>query len=50
MQIYTEFTQALEPFKTIKYDICDLKSDAFDQDLNKFREKIEDLDKRIAYV
>jgi dynein heavy chain len=46
--IFNEFITLLEAFKKIKYDILDLKSILFEEDLNKFSDKMDDLDKRIA--
>ena len=40
----------MDTFRKIKYDVLDLKSNLFDDDLNKFHEKMEDLDKRIATI
>jgi hypothetical protein len=40
--------QALEPFKTAKFDVVDIKNHTLENDLAKFREKIVDLDKRVA--
>lgn len=50
VNIFNEFTQALDTFRKIKYDVLDLKSDNFLRDLHIFHDKTDDLDKRIATI
>ncbi len=49
VKVSNEFTQAIDIFRKIKYDIV-APGRAFDDDLEKFQNRIEDLDKRLAYV
>ena len=49
-QIYVEFTAALKNFAVIKYDILNLESKEFIQDLGKFRDVMTDLDRRISTI
>jgi dynein heavy chain len=47
---YNEFTQSLDIFKKVKYDILDLKAMQFEQDFLKFNDKVDELDKRVATI
>ncbi|KAH6561308.1 hypothetical protein BASA62_009917 [Batrachochytrium salamandrivorans] len=48
-QIFSEFVTALSGFSKLKYDVLDISLFEFDVDLNKFHEKITDLDCRIGH-
>ncbi|KXS10801.1 hypothetical protein M427DRAFT_103173 [Gonapodya prolifera JEL478] len=50
VQIFTEFTTALQVFSKLKYDILDLSLPDFDIDVAKFHTKLNDLDRRIATI
>ncbi|KAJ1334726.1 hypothetical protein BSLG_007881 [Batrachochytrium salamandrivorans] len=49
-QIFSEFVTALSGFSKLKYDVLDISLFEFDVDLNKFHEKITDLDCRIGTI
>jgi dynein heavy chain len=50
MQIYTEFNKAVEDFMTVTYDIMDIEKREFDDDFFKFRQRIKELERRLASV
>lgn len=50
MQVYTEFTKAVEDFMLVKYDILDIEKREFDDDFFKFRQRIKELERRLASV
>jgi dynein heavy chain len=57
--IFNEFSTAMQTFKSIKYDILCIGSGVgktpqdeilFDQDVEKFRKTVDDLDRRVGYL
>ena len=50
MQIFTEFNKAVEDFMTVTYDIMDIEKREFDDDFFKFRQRIKELERRLASV
>jgi dynein heavy chain len=50
MQIYSEFTKAVETFTSVPYDIMDIEKREFDDDFYKFRQRIKELERRIASI
>lgn len=49
-QIYSEFTQAVEEFQDVKYDIMDVGAKEFDDDFYEFRCKIKELERRLGSI
>lgn len=49
-QIFQEFTQAQNEFTAITYDIMDIEKREFDDDFYKFRQRIKELERRIASI
>lgn len=49
-QIYTEFDTTVNEFCEAKYDIMNIEMRAFDDDFYQFRQKIKELERRIASV
>jgi dynein heavy chain len=49
-QIFQEFTQAQNEFTAITYDIMDIERREFDDDFFKFRQRIKELERRIASI
>ncbi|CAG9311235.1 unnamed protein product [Blepharisma stoltei] len=49
-QIYSEFTQAVEEFQAVKYDIMDVGAKEFDDDFYEFRCKIKELERRLGSI
>jgi dynein heavy chain len=49
-QIFQEFTQAQNQFTAITYDIMDIEKKEFDDDFYKFRQRIKELERRIASI
>ncbi len=50
MQIFTEFNKAVEDFMQVTYDIMDIEKREFDDDFFKFRQRIKELERRLASV
>lgn len=50
MQIYSEFTKACDDFMTVSYDILDIEKREFDDDFYKFRQRIKELERRLASI
>jgi dynein heavy chain len=48
--ILTEFIQARDEFLSIEYDIMDIEKRDFDDDFFKFRQRIKELERRLASV
>jgi len=49
-QIFEEFNVAVEQFMQVKFDIMDIEEHAFDDDFFKFRQRIKELERRLASV
>jgi len=49
-QIFQEFTLAQNQFTAITYDIMDIEMREFDDDFYKFRQRIKELERRIASI
>ncbi len=49
-QISNEFSQAVDTFKEVKYEIMDTDVKDFDDDFYEFRSKIKELERRLASV
>jgi dynein heavy chain len=50
LQVFTEFNKAVEDFMTVKYDILDIEKREFDDDFFKFRQRVKELERRLASV
>ena len=50
LQIFSEFNKAVEDFMTVQYDILDIEKREFDDDFFKFRQRIKELERRLASV
>ena len=50
MQIFEEFNKAVEEFMTVSYDIMDIEKRQFDDDFYKFRNRIKELERRLASI
>lgn len=50
LQIFSEFNKAVEEFMTVQYDILDIEKREFDDDFFKFRQRIKELERRLASV
>lgn len=50
LQIFTEFNKAVEEFMTVTYDIIDIEKRDFDDDFFKFRQRIKELERRLASI
>lgn len=50
MQIYEEFKTTVDEFMTVKYDIMDIEQRSFDDDFFKFRQRIKELERRLASI
>ena len=48
--ILNEFIQARDQFTAITYDIMDIEKREFDDDFFKFRQRIKELERRLASV
>jgi len=48
--IETEFTTAVETFMLVDYDIMDIEKKQFGDDFFKFRQRIKELERRLASV
>jgi dynein heavy chain len=49
-QIYEEFQTAVSEFMTVKYDIMNIEERNFDDDFFKFRQRIKELERRLASI
>ena len=50
MNILDQFNQAKEEFMLVNYDIMDIEVREFDDDFYKFRQRIKELERRLASV
>jgi dynein heavy chain len=50
MQIFDEFNKAVEEFMQVSYDIMDIEKRQFDDDFYKFRNRIKELERRLASI
>jgi len=50
MQIFDEFNRAVEEFMKVSYDIMDIEKRQFDDDFYKFRNRIKELERRLASI
>lgn len=50
IQIYDEFKTTVDEFMTVKYDIMNIEERAFDDDFFKFRQRIKELERRLASI
>jgi dynein heavy chain len=50
LQVHQEFNKAIEDFLLVKYDILDIEKREFDDDFFKFRQRIKELERRLASV
>lgn len=50
MLVFNEFNKAVEDFMTVKYDILDIEQRQFDDDFFKFRQRVKELERRLAAV
>ena len=49
-QIFEEFKEAVERFQAVEYEIMDINQKRFDGDFYEFRNKIKELERRLASV
>lgn len=49
-QISDEFKKAVDTFRTLNYDTMDITQKSFDNDFMAFRQKIKELERRLASV
>lgn len=49
-QILEEFNKAVDDFTQVGYDIMDIEQRGFDDDFFKFRQRIKELERRLASV
>jgi len=49
-QIYNEFKEACSDFMTVTYDILDIEKKDFDDDFYAFRQRIKELERRLASI
>jgi len=50
LTVFNEFTAYVENFMLIKYDILDIEQMEFDDDFFKFRQRVKELERRLAAV
>lgn len=50
MKIYDDFNEAKEKFMLLDYDIMDIQERMFDDDFYNFRQKIKELERRLASI
>jgi len=50
MTVYDEFTHAVDEFMTVKYDILDIEQRQFDDDFFSFRQRVKELERRLASI
>lgn len=50
LTVSNEFTKAVDDFMLVKYDILDIEKREFDDDFFKFRQRIKELERRLASV
>mmetsp|Transcript_16431 Transcript_16431/g.11595 ORF Transcript_16431/g.11595 Transcript_16431/m.11595 type:complete len:83 (-) Transcript_16431:12314-12562(-) len=48
--IYDEFNEAVNKFMEVEYDILDIEIREFDDDFFKFRQRIKELERRLASI
>ena len=49
-RIFEEFNAAVEEFMTVNYDIMQIEERRFEDDFFKFRQRIKELERRLASV
>jgi len=50
LTIFAEFNQAVEEFMKVEYDIMNIEEKGFDDDFYKFRQRIKELERRLASI
>jgi dynein heavy chain len=50
LRIFDEFTKAVDDFMTVTYDIMSIEERDFDDDFFKFRQRIKELERRLASI
>ena len=50
MQVFDEFKKAVDEFMTVHYDIMNIEERRFDDDFYKFRQRIKELERRLASI
>ena len=50
LTVFNEFSKAVDDFMLVKYDILDIEKREFDDDFFKFRQRIKELERRLASV
>jgi len=50
LEIYDLFQKAVDEFMQVKYDIMDIERREFEDDFYKFRQKIKELERRLASI
>jgi dynein heavy chain, axonemal len=50
LSISEQFSEAVTEFMTVQYDIMDIEKRQFDDDFYKFRQKIKELERRLASI
>jgi len=50
LNIHDEFTKAVEEFTSVHYDIMNIEERQFDDDFFKFRQRIKELERRLASI
>jgi dynein heavy chain len=50
MTVFNEFTKAVDDFLLVKYDILDIEKREFDDDFFSFRQRVKELERRLAAV
>jgi dynein heavy chain len=50
LEIYDLFQKAVDEFMQVKYDIMDIEKREFEDDFYKFRQKIKELERRLASI
>lgn len=50
LSIFEQFSEAVKEFMTVEYDIMDIEKRQFDDDFYKFRQRIKELERRLASI
>jgi dynein heavy chain, axonemal len=50
MSIFEQFSEAVTQFTSVSYDIMDIEKRQFDDDFYKFRQRIKELERRLASI
>ena len=50
LSIFEQFSEAVTEFMTVQYDIMDIEKRQFDDDFYKFRQRIKELERRLASI